>query len=129
MVKGMTWIDDMKADALALAHPGFKLQDGDEIHVDVISRADGRLSSVTFEPGFATVDVDVWRPVDLDLTDRGPNGELVFRWLPTGQCYVKVTERRYINEEIQPFFVALMNRGSQEAKASPLPAVPGPARH
>lgn len=108
----MTWADDMKASALALAHPGFRLQDGDEIQLDVRACGDAELSSVTFEPGFCAIDVDVWRPTDRKLGDGSPGDGLVFRWNETGQHYIYAAQRCYLNEEAQEFFTELMRMGS-----------------
>jgi hypothetical protein len=112
----------MKADALKLAAPDFVLLDGDEIHIKVRSGEDEELSSVTFEPGFFAIDVEVWRPTDLTL---GSPGVLVFRQVDTGQHYIKAMFRCYLGNEAQEFLVALMRLGSQGVTGDP-PAGPAP---
>jgi hypothetical protein len=103
----------MKADALALAAPGFELQGGDEIHIDVRSCEGVALSSVTFEDPFFAIDVEVWRPVDRDLAERGPGGEMVFRWVASGQCYILAVARCYLGDGARTFMLDLMKRGSR----------------
>lgn len=101
----------MKADALALAHPSFELQPGDEIHLDITHRESEEWSSVTFERGFFAIDVNVWRPTARQLGQSLP-GQLIFQWTPTGQHYFHAAERRYLNDEAQEFLAELMKRGS-----------------
>ena len=115
----MGWLDDMKADAIHLAAPDFALLDGDEIHVEVHSSEGAELSSVTFEPAFFAIFVGVWRPVDLDLTERGPGGEIVFRRTDTGQAYIKPASRCYQGTEAGEFLTELMKLGSRALVTSP----------
>lgn len=111
----MSWLEEMKTDALQLAAPGFQLEEHDEIHILVCSSEDTWLSSVTFEPGFFRIAVEVWRPVNLTLQDHGPNGEMVFGWMATGQTYIHVMQECYLDEEAHRFFCALMAAGSARA--------------
>jgi len=110
----MSWLDDMKADALCLAAPGFVLGEGDEIHVKVRSSEGDRLSSVTFEPAFFAIDVAVWRPTGRELGESLP-GQIIFRWMATGQKYYHAMYRCYLGNEARDFLVELMNLGSQGA--------------
>jgi hypothetical protein len=103
----------MKADALALAAPGFALAPGDEIHLDVRSCDGVWISSVTFEDQFFAIDVQVWRPVTLRLGQRGPGGEVVFRLTDTGRRYITAVARTYLGDEAREFMLDLMKRGSR----------------
>ena len=116
----MTWLDDMKADALQLSAPDFELLDGDEVHVDVRSCEGVALSSVTFEEAFFAIDVEVWRPTSLPLTD--PGGPLVFEVTDTGRRYITPMYRCYLGNEAQEFLVSLMHLGSQAHTATSTPA-------
>jgi len=111
----MSWLDDMKADALLIVAPEFELQPGDEIHLKVDYEEDYAYSSVTLEPGYFRITIDVRRPTDQDLTNRGPNGETVFRRIDTGQCYYKVINKCFLGYEAQDFFTELMAKGSVRA--------------
>jgi hypothetical protein len=103
----------MNADALALAAPGFRLAPGDEIHLDVRSCDGEWISSVTFEDQFFAIDVQVWRPVTLRLGQAGPDGEIIFRQVATGQCYFTPVARTYLGDEAREFLLDLMKRGSR----------------
>ncbi len=111
----MSWLDDMNADALAIAAPGFELQPGDEIHLKLDYEEDYAYSSVTLETGYFRITVEVWRPTDLDLTDRSPNGEIIFRRIDTGKCYYDVVHECYLSYEAREFFTELMVKGSKRA--------------
>lgn len=100
----MSWLDEMKTDALAIADPDFELEPGDEIHVEVRHAEDYTWSSVTFEPGYFAIDVAVWRPT----AGRYP-GHVVFK-RPDGQHYYHALYKCYLDDEAQQFFVDLMNR-------------------
>ena len=108
----MTWLDDMEADALAIAAPGFKLEPGDRIELDMQSSAGGHLSSVTFEPGYLRIAVAVRRLTDTGIGDPGWDGPLRFRDGATGQTYYRAFYRAYLDQEAPEFFKALMQRGS-----------------
>jgi hypothetical protein len=107
----MNWLDDMKADALALASPGFALEPGDRIEVSMDASPGGHLSSVTFEPGYLRIAVAVWRPTDTGIGDPGWDGPLRFREIVTGRTYYHAFYRAYVDEEAPQFFLALMQQG------------------
>lgn len=109
----MSWLEDIKADALQLAAPDFWLEPGDEIHVNVRANDGYAYSSYTFEPATFGVHVEVWRPTDHVLTERGPEGQMIFRQTDTGQHYYDVVNRYYAGEEAADFFTALMEMGSE----------------
>ena len=102
----------MKADALAIASPGFALEQGDRIELEMHSSAGERLSSVTFEPGYLRIAVAVWRLTDTGIGDPGWDGPLRFREGETGQTYYHAFYRAYLDEDAPEFFSALMQRGS-----------------
>jgi hypothetical protein len=108
----MTWINDMKTDALALAAPGFELHNGDRIEIEMHASPGGHLSSVTFEPGYVRIMVEVWRPTSTDIGEPGWDGPLRFREGTTGRTWFYAFQRCYLDDEAPEFFAALMERGT-----------------
>ena len=111
----MSWLDDMKADALAIAAPGFALEPGDRIEVSMDASPGGHLSSVTFEPGYLRIGVAVWRPTDTGISDPGWDGPLRFREGATGQVYYHAFYRAYVDQDAPGFFRELMQRAAATA--------------
>lgn len=107
------WLEDMKRDALAIAALDFKLQERDHVVIDCRSCDGEWLSSVTFENPFFAIDVEVWRPTDLELTERGPNGELIFKRLATGENCICAFSRCYLGDDAREFFLTLMILGGE----------------